>query len=115
MTALPIKPPSGNPSNKTEEIAMENVTKTTVSKTGKKIPLWKQRRKRTRRTNKREQAVQNKQQKRPVVMETENFGPRHNLGAGVSLALLKSINMPFARYKLKILTARRHKTSEKSN
>ena len=71
MTALPVKPLSGNPANKTE--IMENVSKTAVTKTGKKIPLWKQRRKRTRQTNKREQAVHNKQQKRPVVMETENF------------------------------------------
>ena len=80
MTALPVKPPSGNPANKTEEIVMENVIKTAVTKSGKKIPLWKQRRKRTRRTNKREQAVQNKQQKRPVVMETENIHQvQHNM------------------------------------
>ena len=113
MTALPVKPPSGNPANKTEKIVMENVTKTAVSKSGKKIPLWKQRRKRTRRTNKREQAVHNKQQKRPVVMETENFGPRHNLGAGVSLALLKSINMPFARYKQKMINRQTPKNVRK--
>ena len=113
MTALPIKPLNGNSSNKTEETDMESKPTKTVTKSGKKIPLWKQRRKRTRRTNKREQAVHNKQQKRPVVMETENFGPRHNLGAGVSLALLKSINMPFARYKQKMINRQTPKNIRK--